>query len=734
MPRIFTLDGPLGDTLKFHRLEGEEMLGQCFEFRIEALADSHSLSLADLLGKAVTVRIEQQDGSSRYLNGLVARAQLHGRRAARHYGYALVVRPWLWLATRRADCRIFQNQTVPQIVQQVLTPYGYPIKNRLVETYTPREYCVQYNETDAAFVSRLMETEGIYYYFEHAVGTHTLVLCDAMGSHNTLPGYATIPFIGPDRTAIADREHIDSWQPGQQVSVGTHQATDYDYTKPRADLLAQRVDPRGHDYDSYAIFEWPGGYRDEAPGTHYGRVRLEELQAEHERASASTNVRGMAPGYRFTLERCPRIDQNREYLIVRCEYRFQENPYASERADDEVRHDTVALAQPHSLPYRSPRATPRPRTNGPQTATVVGPKGEEIWTDQYGRVKLQFRWDRYGRFDENSSCWVRVSSPWAGSGFGGVQIPRIGDEVVVDFLNGDPDYPIVTGRVYNGERMPPWGLPANATQSGLLSRSSPGGAAAHANALRFEDRKGAEQLWMHAERNLDVEAELDHTVTTGRDHAHTVGRDQTARVQHDRTRSVGNNETVNVGQHRTASVGANETLSVGHNRSRQVGQNETVTIGANRRATVGGHHAETVALTKTEEIGQNKTLKVGQLYHTAATTMTTLVSAAHTEEIGARTSTIAREHVLNVGGSQRVNVAASQSTNVEQQVRIVAGKRISLVCGSSSITMDAAGNITIEGVNVSALGTASHCIAGRTVTSSATGEHTIEGAVLKLNP
>ena len=734
MPRIFTLDGPLGETLKFHRLEGEEMLGQSFEFRVEALADSHSLSLTDLLGKPVTVRIEQQDGSTRYLNGLVARAQLYGRRATRHYGYALVVRPWLWLATRRSDCRIFQDKTVPQIVQQVLAPYGYPIKNRLVESYTPREYCVQYNETDAAFVSRLMETEGIYYYFEHAAQTHTLVLCDAMSSHVALPGYATIPFIGPDRTAIADREHIDSWQPGQQVSVGSHQATDYDYTKPRADLLAQRVDPRGHDHDRYAMFEWPGGYRDEAPGTRYGRIRLEELQAEHERASASTNVRGMAPGYLFTLERCPRVDQNREYLIVRCEYRFQENPYASEHADDEVRHDTLAVAQPHNLPYRSPRATPRPRTNGPQTATVVGPKGEEIWTDQYGRVKLQFRWDRYGQFDENSSCWVRVSSPWAGSGFGGVQIPRTGDEVVVDFLNGDPDYPIVTGRVYNGEKMPPWGLPGSATQSGLLSRSSPGGTVEHANALRFEDKAGQEQLWLHAQRNFDAETEQDHTLSIGHDHAHSVGNDETMQVKNNRQRSVGQNETVSVGQHRTASVGGNETMSVGRNRSREVGQNETVTIGANRSATIGGHHAETVAMTKTEEIGQNKTLTVGQLYHTAATNMTTAVSAAHTEEIGTRTSSIAREHVVNVGGSQRVNVVANQSTNVEQHVKIIAGKGISLMCGASSITMDSAGNITIKGVNVSAVGAASHSIMGKTVTSSATGEHTIEGMVLKLNP
>ena len=596
MSRIFTLEGPLADTFKFYCLEGEEALARSFEFRVNVFADNHSLSLADLLGKPVTVRIEQQDAAPRYLNGLVARAQLLGRRAARHYGYALDVRAWIWLATHRSDCRIFQNKTVPQIIREVLTPYGHPLEDRLSETYVPREYCVQYNETDAAFVSRLMETEGIYYYFKHSEAAHALVLCDAMGAHDALPGYAKIPFIAPDRIAIADREHIDSWEPGQAVSVGTHQANDYDYMKPRADLLAQRVDPRGHDYDGYAIYEWPGNYRDEGPGMRYGRVRLEELQAEHERASAHTDVRGMAPGYLFTLEHCPRADQNRQYLLVSCRYSFQENPYASDgdggSGGDAVRHDTHAIVQPQSLPYRSPRVTPRPRTNGPQTATVVGPKGEEIWTDQHGRVKLQFRWDRYGQFDENSSCWVRVSSPWAGSGFGGVQIPRIGDEVVVDFLNGDPDYPIITGRVYNGERMPPWGLPANATQSGLLSRSSPGGALAQANALRFEDRKGAEQLWMHAERNLDVEAELDHTVSTGRDHAHTVGRNETVQVQNDRAKSIGSNETVSVKQHRTTAVGVDDTTSVGGNRILAVEGDSTHTVakGNHVLAVASGNH------------------------------------------------------------------------------------------------------------------------------------------------
>ncbi|MBW5804061.1 type VI secretion system tip protein VgrG [Burkholderia sp. COPS] len=734
MNRVFTLDSPHGDDLKFHTLDGSDELGRLFEFRIEALADSHSLSLKDMLGKPVTVRIEQQDLSTRYLNGIVARASLAGRRAERYYGYELIVRPWLWLATRRSDCRIFQNKTVPEIVQEVLSTYGFPIENHLAETYVPREYCVQYNETDAAFVSRLMEFEGIYFWFRHAEDTHTLMLGDAMSSHTGLPGYETIPYIARDRTAIADEEHIDGWLPAQEVSVGRHQTTDYDYTKPRADLSSQKVDPRGHDHDSFASFEWPGGYRDDAPGAHYSRVRLEEQQAEHERASADTDVRGAAPGYLFTLAHCPRADQNREYLIVRCQYRFQENAYASDQGAEAVVHQTMMLVQPSSLPYRSPRDTPRPRTNGPQTATVVGPPGEEIWTDQYGRVKLQFRWDRYGQSNQDSSCWVRVSSPWAGGGFGGVQIPRVGDEVVVDFLNGDPDEPIVTGRVYNGEKMPPWGLPGSATQSGLLSRSSPGGTTEHANAFRFEDKKGAEQLWMHAERNFDAETELDHSLSVGNNHTHTVGNDETMQVKNNRQRSVGQNETVNIGQNRVAQIGANETHGVVGNRTRTVGQNETVTIAANRDATIGGVHTETVAKGKTETIGEAKTLNVGQMYQTTSQDMKTLVASAHTEEIGTRTSTIAKAHTHTVGGEHTVNVGANHTTNVQHQVLVNAGDQLALVCGMSSIVMKSDGTITIQGVNVASTGTNTHSVNGKTVTSSATAEHTVEGAVLKLNP
>ena len=331
------------------------------------------------------------------------------------------------------------------------------------------------------------------------------MLGDAMSSHTVLPGYETIPYIARDRTAIADEEHIDGWLPAQAVSVGRHQTTDYDYTKPRADLSSQKVDPRGHDHDSFASFEWPGGYRDDAPGAHYSRVRLEEQQAEHERASADTDVRGVAPGYLFTLEHCPRADQNREYLIVRCQYRFQENAYASDqrggrRASDDDARAAVEPALP--VAARDAAASHQRAADGHRRRAAR----EEIWTDQYGRVKLQFRWDRYGQSNQDSSCWVRVSSPWAGGGFGACR-----------FRGWVMRSSWIFSMAIRMSRSSPGGFStARRCRRGAAGQCDAeravvavvaGGTTDHANAFRFEDKKGAEQLWMHAERNFDAETE-----------------------------------------------------------------------------------------------------------------------------------------------------------------------------------------------------------------------------------
>ena len=720
------------EQLKFRSMRGREGLSELFEFEVDMVSTSFSLDLKQLLGTSLTLELADE-GGPRFLNGTVVRFELVGRanETGRHYIYRALVQPWLWYLTRTTDCRIFQNKSVPEVLDEVLGKYGFQFEKRLTGSYPAWEYCVQYQESDFAFVSRLMEHEGIAYHFEHADGSHLLVLADDAGSYKPLPGHASIPYRPRDRVVNALEPCIDQWRVAEQITSGRVMLDDFDFRKSRASLQSVQQDPKPHDHSTYEVYEWLGGYTEHQQGDAYAKIRLQELQCAHELAAGHTNVVGMAPGYLFQMTHCPRESDNREYLVTETRYDLREPEYSSGGSSESVcEFDFTVL--PSSVPYRPARKTPRPRTNGPQTATVVGP--EEIWTDRFGRVKLQFRWDRYGQSNQDSSCWVRVSSPWAGGGFGGVQIPRVGDEVVVDFLNGDPDQPIVTGRVYNGERMPPWSLPGSATQSGLLSRSSPGGTTEHANAFRFEDKKGAEQLWMHAERNFDAETELDHSLSVGNNHTHTVGNDETMQVKNNRQRNVGQNETVTIGQHRVAQIGGNETHGVGGNRTRSVGQNETVTVGANRDATIGGTHKETVAQGKTETIGEAKTLTVGQLYHTTSQDMRTTVAATHTEEIGARTSTISNAHVLTVGGEHSVTVGANHTTNVQRQMLVNAGDRLALVCGRSSIVMQSDGTIVIQGVKVESSGSDSHSVRGRTVTSSATGEHTVEGTVLKLNP
>jgi type VI secretion system secreted protein VgrG len=336
-------------------------------------------------------------------------------------------------------------------------------------------------------------------------------------------------------------------------------------------------------------------------------VRLEEEQAMHARTRAHTRLRAIAPGYLFTLKNCPRQTENRAYLIVGVDYRLQEGGYAS--GSSEARYDFDFITQPTDLPYRAPSVTPTPKATGPQTAVVVGPVGQEIWTDRYGRVKLQFRWDRYGSRDENSSCWVRVSEAWAGANFGSLHVPRVGQEVVVDFLNGELDRPLITGRIYNADQMPPFGLPEAATQSGLVTRT-PGGTSANANMLRFEDKQGAEQLSLHAERDYAVSVENDAT--------HDVGRNQTVAIANDAKRSVGrdyeaavaNNETRHVGHDYRATIANDATQSVGGNSETAVANDTTITVGGSTVSVVKGN-TTSVVLGTAESLTLNRISVLG---------------------------------------------------------------------------------------------------------------------------
>ncbi|WP_234384343.1 type VI secretion system Vgr family protein, partial [Paracidovorax avenae] len=527
-----------------------------------------------------------------------------------------------------------------------------------------------------------------YYYFQHASGQHTLVIADdIVAGHEPLPGAAVIPFYPPEKSAVADRENIHAWTLGEEIKPGRYYNDDYDFKKPRSDLSNMRQQPPGHAHDAYEIYEWPGGYVQHGDGEQYARVRLQEGLTGHSTVRGESRHRSLATGYTFTLENYPRGDQNRQYLITGVTYHLHENPrsssFNSAKPGESLKHNEEQgsfqkfslTAQPTSLPYTPARKTPKPRTTGPQTAVVVGPAGEEIWTDEYGRIKVQFHWDRLGAMDENSSCWMRVATSWAGSGFGAISIPRIGQEVIVDFLNGDPDYPIVTGSVYNAANMPPWALPGNATQSGIKTKSSKGGAfgdgmkngAGDANAIRFEDKKGAEQVWLHAQKDQLIEVENDEDHWVGQDRRKTIDRDETNTIHRDRTETVDRNEKITVHNNRTERVDHDETISIGDNRNEDVGIDETVSIGKNRTKTIGRNEKD--------KIGNNWSIKVGKM-------KTETIGIAYMQNVGVgRMENVGVAYNLNVGAVMATLVGSTQSTTVGSSKSTSVGDKYTLTVG-----------------------------------------------------
>ncbi|OJA52468.1 type IV secretion protein Rhs, partial [Burkholderia ubonensis] len=455
----------------------------------------------------------------REISGIVTGASFEGQ-LNRQCRYRLTMQPWIYLADQRSDYRIFQNKSVDEIIDDVLKAYSYSYDKRLSGRYPKLVYQVQYGETDFAFIQRLMQEHGIYWFFEHSNKVHRMVLVDHLGAHKPVDSaaYRTLRYYPPGHKI--DMEHVDVFNMTERIQSGRWTTNDFDFEKPNARLGVENALPQDTAHNGLERYEWPGDYADPAHGEHFARVRMEEVRAQGERASGGGNVRDVVCGTTFTLEGYPHGDANREYLVLDASFEAVETVGAT--GPGEFRIGTSFVVQPATTVFRPPRTVPRPRTRGPQTAVVTGPQGQDIWTDQYGRVKLKFHWDRSPVRDQNSSCWVRVSYAWAGNSFGGIHIPRVGSEVIVDFENGDPDRPIVTGQVFNALHMPPWPLPDHATQSGMLSRT-PAGSGEQANMLRFEDKPGEEQVKLHAQRNYDVSVERDATKAVGRKHLTLVG-------------------------------------------------------------------------------------------------------------------------------------------------------------------------------------------------------------------
>ncbi|RVB77987.1 MULTISPECIES: type VI secretion system tip protein VgrG [unclassified Mesorhizobium] len=661
--RATVVQTPVGaELLTFTHLVGRDEISRCLAYTVGFVSSSPDIDPLKMLGGAVS--IEGESDPKRWFSGLVSEFRLT-RIEDRLAYYEAAIRPWLWFLGNTTDCRIFQNMSVIEIVEEIFSKYSTAkYEKRLQGSYPPREYCVQYDETDLDFVQRLLEHEGILYFFEHDEGKHTLVLADAMSKLKPAPGYEKVPYHFEGQGSRRDVEYITEWIPGSSVRPGAYVHTDYDFKKPGADLMAKSAQPFSHKLAAGENYRQPGAHLDVGRGDSLAAIRREEIQAVHQRIAAVGTVRGLYSGCTFELDGFPREDQNQEYLVVSAEYRLFDPGYRA-LADVESENFKVILGvAPTALAYRPPRVTTRPIMRGPQTATVVGPSGEEIFTDKYARVKVQFHWDRLGKKDQNSSCFVRVSQTWAGSGWGFIQIPRIGQEVIVDFIEGDPDLPIITGRVYNASQMPPYGLPGSATQSGWKSDSSKGGGGY--NELMFEDKAGSELVNFQAQKDHNLLIKNDRTKLVQHDQSDRIDHDAKHSVGHNLDEDVGNNKTVKVGVDQTTDIGNNDTETVGVDRSLTVGSNETIGIGSNSTETIGANHTQTVALVQTVTVGAARIDSVG-----AAETRT--VGAVQTNTIGAsRSVTVGIGQSHDIGASDSWKVGASQSIQIgsDQGVKI----------------------------------------------------------------
>jgi len=626
--RLMAFDSPLGkDVLLLQELTGYEGISRLFSYDLNLLApENHSISFQDIVGKKVSITLHLPDGTPRYISGYVSRFTQGGidERMFTHY-HAEVV-PWLWFLTRQSDCRIFQNMKVGDILTKVFNPLGdfKEFRLSLQGSYDPLEYCVQYRETTFNFVSRLMEEFGIFYYFDHSTqGEHTMVICD---QSSTLPPCLSSPVSYETEVGgLADPEVIYSWQVGQEVRTGKYTVTDYNFITPSTNLLANNPTVVSlAASQGLELFDYPGPHKTIDEGEAVAKLRMQEEEAPHMVISGAGNCRGLVSGYSFDLQNHYRSDQNAKYVATEVRhFASAGQTYTTAGAQAGETYSNHLVCIPASVAYRPARVTPKPFVQGPQPALVVGKAGEEIWVDQYGRVIVQFYWDRQGQKNENSSCWIRTSQPWAGDSWGAIWIPRIGQEVLVSFLEGDPDRPIITGRVYNANQMPPYELPKYQTRSTFMSRSSKGGGAANYNELRFEDLEGKEQIFMNAEMDMDLRVENDSREFIGANRHLIVKTNQQELIQTDKhlhvkgnhLEKIDGNMSLQVVGNQMEKVTGNKSLNVTGNQSESVTGNVSLKVNGTQNESVTGGVSLNVSMGHDESVGIGYALKAGTTIH-----------------------------------------------------------------------------------------------------------------------
>lgn len=613
--RLIAINTPLGeDKLLLRGLQMTEELGRPFSAELDLRSEESEIVFEDIIAQNCTVRIFQTDGKTRYINGWISKFVQEGTPSqGRANRYRATLVPWLWFLTRSSDCRIFQEKSIPDIVKEVFRDHGFTeFEDSLTGSYSAKEYVVQYRETAFNFVSRLMEEEGIYYFFRHEDGKHTLVLCDAPSAHETIEGYAEIPYVQQEK-ASAGRERIWEWMVEKQAPSTKYMQTDFDFKAPQKNLRTNKdFDPGFKPAYPSELFDYPCNYTEKADGDRYSGLRVDELASQYEVCRARADARGLVVGAKFKLTEFPRADQERDYIVTSAFYHAETDDYGSgNKGGGEQMYQCGFSAIEATKPYRTPRTTPKPLISGPQTAIVTGPSGEEINTDEFGRIKVHFHWDRWDAADDKSSCWIRVAQVWAGKAWGGMFVPRIGQEVIVEFLEADPDRPIVTGRVYNGECKVPYALPDNKTMSTLKSNSSKGGGGF--NEMRFEDKKGSEQVFIHAEKQLDIRVKADRYETIGNDRHLVVENDKFEHIKANRHETIDACHKELIKVDRNLTVGGKEAVEITGSKSLTVADDVIEVFKANQSTQITADlfiKAENIVI----EAGTNITFKVGDTW------------------------------------------------------------------------------------------------------------------------
>ncbi|WP_342376992.1 type VI secretion system tip protein VgrG [Myxococcus stipitatus] len=627
------------------RMSGEEALSEPYDFRVEFFPRSlEPLDVKALLGTEATLLLHGPDGGDRFVHGVVDEARDLGDRHGRpEYRLRLVPRLRLLRNTRRS--RIFQHLSVPDIVKKVLSAANVKLRLALSSSYAPREFCVQYRESDLDFVRRLLESEGICFFFEHEESSHTMVLGDGAGAHAPISGDARVVFRGKE-AHVAEAEHVSSVTRTQRLRPGTVSLRDFDFERPTLDLTSKtRNDPESLGWE---VYDYPGDYVKPAEGQSLSRVRLEALRFGTKTLAGDGTCHRLVPGATFELAEHPEGDLNGEVLVVRVRHegRRQEVVGDVDALEESYRNHFVAL--PSGVPYRPRLATPVPHILGIQTATVVGPSSEETQPDTHGRIKVQFHWDRDGKSDDKSSCWVRAGQAWAGAAWGADFIPRVGQEAVVRFLEGNPDKPLLVGAVYNGQNAPPLALPGEKTKSTVRTDSSPGGGGF--NEVRIEDSAGSEEVFLHAQK--------DENLDTLNDKSQRVGGNESLLVEKDRARDIVGKQALTVKLDDASTVEGSQSLRVALNRETRTKGDHSEEVERNQSITVMAVHALNVKLAAATSVGAAAALGVGGGYGI------NVGGATNIAVLGARAETVGGKRSESVAGSRTEMVEGAKTSRV----------------------------------------------------------------------